>query len=189
MDQDAPFLREHGDLGKATIEFSPDGRFVIASPMVLGSPVAWDLFDRRPVTLAGKLRGVGWTTFAFVASDRVMISHFFHDRGKTFSATLVAFPSGAVVSRPNLPPGPLFRAADPRFVLIQPFGQLDERDPKPNRAAAVEFRTGQVIVANSSSSMDIFGNHYVAELPDGELGLYERGKGLQVSVNLRLGRP
>ncbi len=188
VDQDAPFLREYGDLGKATIEFSPEGGFVIASPGVLGSPVAWDLLGRHSITLTGKLRNILWEAFVFVTPDRILISHHFN-HGKTFSARLVAFPSGALVSRAKLPPGPLFRAADPSFVLIRPFGQLDDRDPEPNRAAAVEFGTGQVIVSNASAALDVFRNHYVAELADGKLGLYERGKGLQAKVNLRLEGP
>ncbi len=188
VDQESPFLREHGDLGKATIGFSPDGGFVIASPGVLGSPVAWDPLRRGSINLTGQLRNILWEAFVFVTPDRILISHHFN-HGKTFSARLVAFPSGVVVSRPKLPPGPLFRAADPSFVLIRPFGQLDDRDPEPNRAAAVEFGTDQVIVSNASAALDVFRNHYVAELADGNLGLYERGKGLQAKVNLRLEGP
>jgi WD40 repeat protein len=186
VDQNAPFLREYGDVSEATTQFSPDGRFLVAWPRTLGSTVSWDLLQRREVPLAGALARLR-STFVFIAPDRVLISRSFN-KGKTFRAKLVAFPSGEVVSTPKVPPGPLLHAADPRFVLIRPFGQVDYYDPKPGRSAAVEFRTGQVIITNSYT-LDAFGTYYVAERPNGELGLYERGKGLQASVNLRLGVP
>ncbi len=47
----------------------------------------------------------------------------------------------------------------------------------------MEFATGQVIISETPA-LDVFGNHYVAEVRNGEVGLYERGKGLQASVRL-----
>ena len=51
-------------------------------------------------------------------------------------------------------------------------------------AIAVEIDTGEVIT-NGMPGLDIFGAYYVAELPNGEVGLYERGKGLISSVSLK----
>jgi hypothetical protein len=100
-------------------------------------------------------------------------------------ATLAAFPSGKVLSRLKLPAGPLFRAADPRFVLIRPFGQEGwGNNPDAKRAAAVEFSTGQVIVSETFA-LDVHGRYHVAEPNNGEVGLYERGKGLQEKISLK----
>jgi hypothetical protein len=99
----------------------------------------------------------------------------------TVNATLVEFPSGKVLSKAKLPPGQLFRAADPAFVLIRPFGwRVRDSDPVP-RSSAVEFRTGQVIMSDAEA-LDVFGDHFIIELPDGKLGLCERGKGVQATV-------
>lgn len=188
-----------GDLGSASVDFSPDGRFVIALPWnARGSAVAWDLHQRREVRLRGAMKKLTTlfsletemvasefysVSFAFVAPDRLIMSpHFDEISHATVATTLAAFPSGKVLATLKLPPGPLFRAADPGFVLIRPFGQYTRPDGKP-RAAAVEFSSGQIIVSEAPA-LDVFGNKYVAELTNGGVGLYERGNGLQATVKL-----
>ena len=209
-----------GNPGAATIAFSQDSRFVLALPRRTGSALAFDLHDRAMVKLEGGLRKLRPTqVFAFLAPDRLMVSEdlmsdirtSFECNGcrtdsirkpSTGTATVLAFPSGETLSKPLLPLGPLFRAADPSFVLIRPFEidytpeaartstfktplgtQTVTVHPFSSRAAAVEFATGQVI-ASDTSALDVFGNLYVAGLPDGDLGLYERGRGLQAVVAL-----
>jgi hypothetical protein len=48
-------------------------------------------------------------------------------------------------------------------------------------SSAVEFRTGQVIMSEAEA-LDVFGSHFIIELPDGKLGLCERGQGVQASI-------
>ena len=173
-----------GDLGWAAIDFSPDGHLVVASPLgALGSAAAWDLQQKRPLSLPFrlKIRIEAGRAFALIASDRLLISHPYLTH-RTVTATLVAFPSGKVLSKPKLPPGPIYRAADPDFVIVRPFaGSTREDLYNPKRSAAVEIGTGQVIVCDSPA-LDVFGHYYAAERTNGELGLYERGKGLQATV-------
>jgi hypothetical protein len=174
-----------GDLGNARIDFSPDGSLVLAVPLgARGFALAWDLHQRRSVHLAASLkirRLPPGKDFAIIAWDRLLISWttFAH---RIVTATLVAFPSGKVLSKPIIPPGPIYRAADPNFVIVRPFAAATREDLcNPKRSAAVEIRTGQVIVCDSPA-LDVFGRYYAAERTDGELGLYERGKGLQATV-------
>ena len=185
----------YGNPGAAKIDFSPEGRFLIAGPAgrVQCSALIFDLHERRALALTGelkKLRGsvkVGsvWH-FALLASDRVMISSP-HPQiaSHTVAATLLAFPSGKALSKLSLPPGQLFPAADPHYVLVRPFGQRDpfNPNPKPERAAAVDFGTGLVIISDTLA-LDVFGTYYVTERPGGEVGLYEIGKGVQATVVL-----
>jgi hypothetical protein len=186
MDQHS--RQEVGDPGSARFDFSPDGRFVIAVPYhARGSAVAFDLHEKRALGLTGELRKLcgrnrGIVESAFVAPDKIMMSKVSYSKA---TSMLVAFPSGRVLSKPTLPPGPLSRVADPGFVRIHPFGPIEYAYHTPNatRTAAVEFSTGQVIVSDSPG-LDVFGNHYVVERANGELGLYERGKGLQSTVKL-----
>jgi WD40 repeat protein len=186
-----------GDTGSATLAFSPDGRFVIAMPNAAGgAAVACDLRERRPIRLEGATKGLhtqmgvetkmtfaelSSATFAFVAPDRLIISPL--GKRTVVTATLVAFPSGKVLAKPTLPPGPLLRATDRGFVLIRPFGEYILADDPSPRAAAVEFGTGKVIVSNAPA-LDVLGNYYAAERINGEVGLYERGKGIQAAVKL-----
>jgi WD40 repeat protein len=174
-----------GDLGSAEIDFSPDGRVVLALPVnAFGFALAWDLQQRRQVSLPLRLKTrLPAMEFAFIAADRLLISRSTFVR-RTVTATLVAFPSGKVLSKPILPQGPIYRAAGPNFVIVRPFGVASPAElvsNSPKRSAAVEIRTGQMIVCDTPA-LDVFGQYYAAERTDGELGLYERGKGLQASV-------
>ena len=180
------FGRSHraGELGLARIDFSPNGRLVIVLPTgARGSPLAFDQWEREPVGLTPrlKIRLLAGSLFAMIAPDRLLITGgSLHQR--TVTAKLVAFPSGKVLAKPKLPPGPIYRAADPNFVIVRPFAAATIMDlHNPKRSAAVEIRTGQVIVCDTPA-LDVFGYFYAAERTDGELGLYERGKGLQATV-------
>jgi hypothetical protein len=175
-----------GDPGAAIIDFSPDGRFVIAEPdgaKADGSPVAFDLRERQRVKLTGGMRKLPREAFAFISPAKVMIAPLVVG-DPTVRAALVAFPSGKVLSKPKIPAGGwLFRATDPGFVLIHPFGLHAYYDPQAKRTAAAEFGTGKVIVSETPA-LDVFGNYYVAQLASGELGLYDRSKGLQATIKL-----
>ena len=172
-----------GDPGSAIIGFSPDGRFLIAVPdNAEGSPIAFDLRERLPVKLIGGMRKAR-PGFAFVSPREVMIVELLVGP-PTATATLVAFPSGKILLKPKIPAGGrLSRATDPGFVLVHPFGLNAYHDPEAKRTAAVEFKTGQVIVSETPA-LDVLGNHYVTQLANGDVGLYERGKGLQATVKL-----
>ncbi len=171
-----------GDRGSAGLNFSTDGRYLAAVPKYGNGPtVAWDLHAKEEVKLGRGLRNleIGYH-IAFVAPDRVMISSV-RLGSAAANATLVEFPSGKVLSKAKLPPGQLFWAADPAFVLIRPFGwPVSDSDPAP-KSSAVEYRTGQVIMKDAQA-LDVFGSRFIMELTDGKLGLCERGKGVQASV-------
>jgi hypothetical protein len=175
-----------GDPGAAIIDFSPDGRFVIAAPdgtKAEGSPVVFDLREKQRVKLKGDIKNASHRVFAFIASDRVLMAEL-DIVDTTVRATLVSFPSGKVLSKPKIPAGGLlFRATDPGFVLIHPFGLHAYYDPQAKRTAAAELKTGKVIVSETPA-LDVFGNYYVAQLANGELGLYDRSKGLQATIKL-----
>ena len=181
-----PFNKSY--LGPAEMDFSPDGRYFMVLPWGGdGPPAVWDLHDKRILKVAGGLNSLksaaaNGLSFTFVAPDEVMIIGGRYAKHGVVTVKLVAFPSGMLLLKPKIPPGPLFRAADPNFVLERPFG-LRARDTSDARAAAVEFATGQVIVSDTPA-LDVFGHYYVAEPRNGEVGLYERGKGLQATVTL-----
>jgi hypothetical protein len=82
-----------------------------------------------------------------------------------------------VVSKPKLPlisEGP-FRITDSRFVEILPYGSLS--------FCALDFSTKETI-NSSQPAFDVLGPYYVAQPNLGEVGLYERGKGIKATVKL-----
>ena len=130
-------------------------------------------------------------------------------------AVILKFPSGDVISTQHLPRCPggysvdfrrtterlLRRAADPKFLIITHEeiinGTIGDRNswhhvvPPTGKSAktrietsAVELSTGRMIGAGLHA-VDIFGNRYVEDLRPGEIGLWERGKGLLGSVVVR----
>ncbi len=168
-------LTRWGEAGSAHIEFSPDGRYVIVSPdQADGTPVAFDLREKRVVKLAGVLKGLRYTGFVFVGPDRLLMSGL--RRGiwnpKRLDA-LVQFPSGKLLAELDLPDGSFTRAADPAFVRVHSAG-----------TQALDLRSGQ-LVPNPKGTMDIFGDHYVAARALGVLGLYAKNGRLLSSVRLR----
>ncbi len=175
---DGPVPRPHlfGDLGDAGIEFSSDGRFVLAvRGLADGSPFGWDSVKRKPARLSGALRQqYAKGEFVFVGSDQILIRPIrrIHDGFK--SCSLASFPSGRTLLRPSLPAdGMMYRAADPGFIINRPLWQF--------AVAAIEYRTGQMITSETPA-LDVFGRHYVAERADGAVGLYERGNPTAVAV-------
>lgn len=179
-----------GDLGRASMDFSPDAHFLVAVPSGgQGQTIAYDVRNRTTVALR---QGLGWlrsanvnaVIFAFVARDQILMTrHWFAEaRHGVKTGRLVAFPSGKVLAKPRVPPGTFFRAADPSYAIVRPFGSLaGYRESK--RAAAVNLHTGQVIISETPA-LDVFGGNYVTEPSPGVVGLYQRGKGLQATVVL-----
>ena len=191
------FNAQVGDPGSARIDFSPDGHFLIASPKAAdGATVAFDLAERTVLKLQGQLKELTTSVdYTFLGADRVLMG------GPT---AVLAFPSAEVLLRPHIMPGGrMSRAADPRFVLMFPWGpwghykkvfadpsgypgtrSFEEYTPLEDPGmGALELDTGKAIVTKTPP-LDVFGNYYAAELTDGRLGLYDRGKGLQAAVTL-----
>lgn len=73
--------------------------------------------------------------------------------------------------------GPCYPAEAP-----SPSGR-SRRHTRAAGAAAVELANGRTITTDTSV-IGVFGNRYVAEVRPGEVGLYERRKGLQATVVL-----
>ncbi len=212
--------------GAANLRFSPDGHVLLGFPTQgFGPPTAFDLPQRKPLKLAGRLRKLKHRSeVAFVGPDRLLISQDIRPfvtvdsdckgcqvstvgpgpaQPARVTAAVLTVPTGEVLSTALLPPGPVFPTANPAFVRITPLGVDYNPDaahslnfpgppgerttltmyPMSNRAAAVEFATGRIIVSQTPA-LDVFGNLYVAELPDGEVGLHDIRKGLLSSVAL-----
>jgi hypothetical protein len=207
MSTDTQVVTYSGELGSARIAFSPDGRFLIAVPVVGDlSGFAWDMRQNRALKFRGGLKrvrrgeaGAETPGFVFVTLDRIVISPSWWNR-MIEPAAVVEFPSGKLISKLKLLPGTLSAAADPAFVIVRPYGRFN---PPPSAyqifssgqvgmvypysqdgAVAVEISTGQVITSETPA-LDVLGRYYVAELTNGEIGLYERGKGLQAAVSFK----
>lgn len=94
---------------------------------------------------------------------------------------------GFVLIRPLLPSGPTVSVnpSAPMAGILPHTHHLSLRnDLFDQRSTAVELNTGHII-ESKQSLIDVFGPYYVTQPNTGELGLYERGKGLQATVSLK----
>ena len=195
------------DLGKATIDFSPDGRYLRACGLG-GDSLLWDVRARAEVRFPGVLRSLRGHSLAdgvFVAPNRIILLTGFSSKFRI--AKLASFPEGQVQSKQKIPWGLVLRTTDPGFVLIRPLvpsGPTVFVDPAApmagilphthhlilrddlfdQRTTAVELSTGHII-ESKHGLIDVLGSYYVAQPNPGEVGLYERGKGLQTTVSLK----
>jgi hypothetical protein len=176
--------RVSGDPGSARFRFSPDGRLLVIIPVnARGETLLLDLHTRMAAARKGNLRKLQRRyDFTFTTADRVVFTEYSGGRALR-PATIVAVPSGKVLKKTKLPQGPLFRAADPGWVLIHPYGPWADDDPNDKRSCAVELSTGFAITSETPA-LDVYGNHYVAERRNRELGLYVIGQGLEAAVSL-----
>jgi hypothetical protein len=87
------------------------------------------------------------------------------------------------MSRPLVPPGALHSLSDREFVLIRPFGRRTTYWDAVQRAAAVELATGRTIISETPA-LDVYDDLYVAELANGDLGLYRIGNGLRGRIGI-----
>jgi hypothetical protein len=195
-----------GDLGKATIDFSPDGHYLRASASG-GDSLLWDVRGRTAVRFLGALRSLRSHPLSdgvFLAPNRIILLAGFSSEFRI--AKLVSFPDGQVLSTQRIPMGRVLSATDPDFVLIRPLGRagptvlvdpsapmagilpnthrLILRDPLfEQRTAAVDLSTGHVI-ESKQSLIDVHGPYYVAQPSPDEVGLYDREKGIQAVVTI-----
>jgi WD40 repeat protein len=174
------------DAESASMEFSPDGHFLIVrSEDPEGPDLAWNVREKHIVKLTGPLKQLNHYGSVFLTRDRIFISQ--GENALTpgvANCKVIQFPSGQLLSEPKVPFGIFSRATDPGFVLMRHFGSSLPGRSSPNRSAAVELETGQAIISETPG-LDVCGRFYVAEREQGEVGLYEIGKGLKASCVLR----
>jgi hypothetical protein len=157
----------------ALLEFSPDGHYLVAFPCDLTGSFAWDLRQNGKAVLTGKLRDLNFFYFAFLSSGRVVISdvEFLSDvynrvtgiDEATIEAIVQTFPSGKVLSVSKIPPGRLFPAADPEFVIVRPLlspfplpppcGWRTTEHGDSGSSGAIDVSNGQAIVSRFPSGM------------------------------------
>jgi hypothetical protein len=174
------------DSDSASMEFSPDSRFLIVrSEDPEGPDIAWNVREKNLVNLTGPLKQLKHHASVFIAPDKIFVSGGENPlKPGVVNCKVIAFPSGQLLSEPKLPFGAFARATDSGFVILRHFGSALPGPSSPNRSAAMELSTEQAIVSETPA-LDVFGRLYAAEKEKGEVGLYEIGKGLKASCAVR----
>jgi hypothetical protein len=169
------------------MSFSPDSKYLIASPGGLGTAVALNVSTGKAIHIEKPLRKIhddSRMLFSFLADGNVLTAANYNDSPKAVTVRELQFPSGQLACKHIIPPGPFEQATDPKWIRIRPFGRYSRPWDKSQRAALVELSTGRTILSNNSRAIDIVGSTYAAELSTGQVGLYSLDKGLQAKVAL-----
>jgi hypothetical protein len=163
-----------GDLGEACLDFSPDGQYLKAQACGGAGPLlVYDLHEKSVIKL-GHLQRTMEHGCLFLTGGTLLIGngHYLAKQGLKVHS-IVAFPSGKLLSRLAIPLGQEFRATDPGFVITRPIAGIR------GQTTLVQLGTERVIARQWSPALDAFGHFYVTDRGGGEMALSEVGGGIR----------
>jgi hypothetical protein len=182
---------ETGDLNLSLIHmrFSPDGHYLVAGyfgRLYLGRTATGDVAEVIDTSSFGKvsvsdsLKHLIAGGFAFLGNDRMAgINH-----GSVKKSAVVKFPSGEVLTELELWRQGMSAATRGDYLLIRPI--------KDYALGVMDLKSKTITKVNERAALDIFDPYFVAEMRNGQVGLYRMEKNELVATtvlsNLTLGR-
>ena len=158
------------------LRFSPDGHYFAASSHT-GEDVVFDLAARKKINVPGTIHTLMHYSFTFLGPDRIVGLDNFNP-GKS---PVAEFPSGKVLDRVPLGGGSLVAATNPKYLLIRPVINYP--------VGAYDLDKKQIVYSARMSATDVWGEEFVSERLNGEIGLYNMGEGKpSVVMQLPLGK-
>jgi WD40 repeat protein len=170
-----------------TMHFSPDGRYFAAgtrstyygatnseylragdtliinprrSIVVNHNVFAFDFTTRQPLAVEGSLKKLIVGGFVFVGPDRL----FGLDLENPKNSALVTFPAGAVIDHVPMTANKLDAPTRGNYLLIRPM--------KDYAVAAVDLATKTIFKSYKKAAFDFYEQEFIAELLNGEIGLF-----------------
>ncbi|QQS39794.1 MAG: M48 family metalloprotease [Acidobacteriota bacterium] len=162
--------------------FSPNGRYFVAGRVfknayrgfsltagIRGSAVVragktgilgFDLVAKEEIKIGSDLRDIISSPFAFHSND-LIIGQDSEDGEKS---GIYEFPSGKQVERFELLADSLTKPYLGNYVLVRPI--------KVAPVGVYDLSAKKFVIANNNSALDVYGNMFVSENKDGELGLF-----------------
>ena len=176
------------NLGIINMKFSPDGRYFAAGYHTyralhipkgeVGEAVDTSTFTK--VSVNDSLRKFLAGGFTFIGNDR--IAGINHDSFK--KSAVVKFPSGEVITEMELWRQGMSGATRGDYLLIRPV--------KDYAVGVMDINSKTITKANERAALDIYEPYFVAEMRNGQVGLYKLEKnelvGTAVLSNASLGR-
>ncbi|HEY4425733.1 MAG TPA: M48 family metalloprotease [Pyrinomonadaceae bacterium] len=177
------------NLGITRLRFSPDGKYFVAGHHIARSfqsanageyAEVVDTNTFAKVSVPDSLKKLIAGGFTFVGNDR--IAGINHDSFK--KSAVVKFPSGEVVAEMELWRKGMSAATRGDYLLIRPV--------KDYAVGVMDINSKQITKANERAALDIYEPFFVAEMRNGQVGLYklEKNELLATAVlsNASLGR-
>jgi hypothetical protein len=152
-------LLDSGNFEFIRMHFSPDGRYFVAHAPSEDTTVALELNGFRNFPLPSAVRQLMWGSFTFVGSDEIAGNDALNPK----NSGLLKFPSGEVIRKMQFGDSHLEAATDGRHVMVHPI--------KDHPLGMMDLETGKVVLGSDREAIDAFGDIYVHERTDGDLGL------------------
>jgi Peptidase family M48 len=177
------------NLGVAIMRFSPDGRYFVAghhTPREFHNPYSGDVGEvvdtstLTKVSIPDSLKKLLSYGFTFIGNDRVAGIN-----RETFKkSAVVKFPSGEVVTEMELWRRGMSAPTRGDYLLIRPV--------KDYAVGVIDLNSKTITKANERAALDIYDPFFVAEMRNGQVGLYKLEKNEVVATavlsNASLGR-
>lgn len=169
---------ENADAGFNFInmKFSPDGHYFVVGQRALDYrrehiAEAFDMTTLKQVPLHDTIKDLIAGGFTFVGNDRLMGIN----AGDYKKSAVVEFPSGTVLSQFPLR-GNVDAPTRGNYLLIRPI--------KDHPLGVMDLNTKVIFKSNERPALDIYDDVLVAEMRNGELGLYRMEKNERLATTL-----
>jgi hypothetical protein len=154
--------------------FSPDGRYFVAA-LKSENSLIYDIAGKHEIPVPGPLKPFLGMAFAFVTPESIL--GFAGQRGE--KSAIVEFPSGKVLRPLDLGGARPTAATHGDYVLIRPI--------KDYAVGILDVNANQLVGANKQSALDVYDKQYVAEMKNGQVGLFGTGAGPMAEATLPRG--
>jgi hypothetical protein len=174
------------DMHLLSMQFSPDNRYFLAARsdedrvvvrvegyFAMGDDtvaIGVDLTTRKTISLGGSLKNVMSGGFTFY-SPTAIIGEYFQN---TDRSGIYTFPEGKKVEQ--------FKLAGREFSMAQQGDYFVVRPISEYPAGIFDVKAKKIILGNKQGAIDVYGNTFVAERRNGELGLYDLASAKPLSV-------
>lgn len=183
--------RENADeIDAFQIEFSPDGRYLVAGRVLRFSikqfglndnlssylsglsvvksnkegTLGFDLIEKKEIKLGSDLRDIINSPFAFYSNDKI-IGQDSKDENKS---GIFAFPSGERQAKFFLRGDSFTKSHKGDYVLVRPL--------KTAPVGVFDIKANKIAITNKTPALAVYDNMFVSEMKTGELGLFRLDK-------------
>jgi metalloendopeptidase OMA1, mitochondrial len=148
------------------LEFSPDGRYVLATDTEGKDYFAYDFVDGKSLKLPDSITSRLGRSFSFLADGR-----FIGVAGKFGENTaVVSFPAGEVLQTMEVGnSATVHPAANPNYLLLKPIDKY--------AIGVMDLTQKKIFLASKQDAIDLYGNYFVSERNEGVLSLFQIKEG------------
>ena len=160
----------------ASIQVDPGSHYLLVRAE--GHVLAFDLVKRQPITLEGKLKGIGYARAAFMGSDQMYVVEQDMSKG-LYKAHILSFPDGKVMSQSQIGDQSIRGATKGPLMIVEPLKEYAVGIFDPSQS--------KVLAGLQLPTIDIWDKKVASEDATGGLFLGQVGSAESMEIPLPLG--